>query len=63
MKPEHLGAQINERGVVYTIIGLRVKASRFPILCRNAAGKGICFPAEAVVRKLKLAAMAKEVKQ
>ena len=48
LKPEDLGASLRHRGTTFTIAGIRVSRSRFPIRCIGPGGEGRLLEAEFV---------------
>ena len=53
LQPSDLGRTFTLSGTEYTIVGLRTRATRAPILARTSDGKLVGFPAEPLVEKLK----------
>lgn len=54
LKPDDLGKMFTHQGEAYKLIGLRVRARRFPFIGENVATKKIlCFPESTVLRSLK----------
>jgi len=51
--PEDLGKTFQSRGVVYTITGLKTRASKYPITAEASNGGSYKFAAESVKRLLK----------
>jgi len=53
LQPSDLGRTFTLSGTEYTIVGLRTRATRAPILARTSDGKLVGFPAEPIAGKLK----------
>lgn len=52
LKAEALGATFKRGVSLYTIIGLKPRATKRPIICEDENGKKTVWPAESIVRQL-----------
>jgi len=52
LKPEHLGMTFRRMGKTYTVIGIKTRARKYPILCRTSDGKTYKMPEQTVALHL-----------
>lgn len=48
LEPAMLGARFKKGGQTYRIVGLNLRAQRFPVIAEDSAGRRFRFPAETV---------------
>ena len=48
LKPEWLGQSFQAQGMTLTIVGLKTRASKNPVVCNSDNGKGYIFPADSI---------------
>lgn len=52
LEPDDFGKTFNDRGKLYTIVGIKPRSYKVPVLAKNLKGKVYKFPADVIIRGL-----------